>query len=193
MIPTMTDDATYARYVANIIATWHDANSDQLARGRAWYRTANQLATLMAEGNTRAGAGLFAVMSPQKAWAHSAGAASEAGENSAPHGHAEDVSRAAERIMLGEDPLQVLPTDPKTWNLFRCLTEPDDLEAVVIDRHAHEIAVGDVSADADAPDLGSKKLYALFALAYRQAAWKLDETPSVVQAVTWLVHVERAR
>jgi hypothetical protein len=57
MIPTMADDTTLDRYVDNIISVWQRATDDQMQRGRAWYRTANDIATVIAEGNTPRGCG----------------------------------------------------------------------------------------------------------------------------------------
>lgn len=190
MIPTVADDDTQERYVLNIISKWNEANADQLARGRAWYRTANHLATLMSEGNTRAGAGVIAALSPQKAWGYNVRLAREAFENGGEvRGQVRNACEKAEKIMLGANPLDVLPTDSKTWNFYRCIVDPEDAEAVVIDRHAHDIAVGEIFGDADR-GLGAKRRYATLAHAYREAARRLDEIPSVVQAVTWTVQVD---
>lgn len=193
MIPTVADDATHARYVSNIVSLYNQATADQAARGRSWYLTANQLASVMSEGNTRAGAGVIAALSPQKAWLYNVKLAEEAFENNEARGQVGDACRKAERIMLGENPLDVLPTDSKTWNFYRCIVDPDDAEAVVIDRHAHDIAVGEVYGSADRGISKSKKRYATLAHAYREAARQLGEIPSVVQATTWVTHVERER
>lgn len=186
MIPTVADDQTMDRYVFNIISVWERANDDQRARGRSWYRTANDLATVMAEGNTRAGAGVIAALSPLTAWEINIRIARDAFANGEARGHTRNALGKAERIMMGEDPLQVLPADSKTWNFFRAIIDPEDAEAVVIDRHAHDVAVGERYEGRDR-GLSSKRRYATLALAYRIAAQRLDEIPSVVQATTWTV------
>jgi hypothetical protein len=186
MIPTVADEKTLDQYVDNIIAVWRRATDDQATRGRSWYRTANDLATVMAEGNTRAGAGVIAALSPQTAWEYNVKIAREAFANGEARGHVRNALDKAERIMTGEDPLSILPADSKTWNFFRCIVDPEDAEAVVIDRHAHDIAVGERFGSEDR-GLSSKRRYATVALAYRLAAQRLDEIPSVVQAVTWVV------
>jgi hypothetical protein len=144
----------------------------------------------MSDGNTRAGAGVIAALSPQKAWEHNVKLAQEAFANGEARGHVRNACAKAERIMLGEDPLQVLPAELKTWNFFRCISDPEDPEAVVIDRHAHDIAVGEVYGGTDR-GLDNKRRYATLSHAYREAARRLNEIPSVVQAVTWVVHIER--
>jgi hypothetical protein len=186
MIPTMADDTTLGRYVDNIVAVWRRATPEQMTRGRAWYRTANDLATLISDGNTRAGAGVLAALSPHKAWDHTVRLARDAFSEGQARGHVRDALDKAERIMLGEDPLSVLPTDSKTWNFFRAIVDPDDAEAVVVDRHAHDIAAGERYGEQDR-GLSNRRRYATLALAYRLAAQQLDEIPSTVQAVTWVV------
>jgi hypothetical protein len=185
MIPTMADDDTLETYVRNITAVWQRATSEQEAAGRRWYRTANEVATLLADGNTRAGAGVIAALSPQKAWDYNVKLARDAFASGEARGHVGDAVGKAQRIMLGEDPLAVLPEDSKTWNFFRAIIDPDDAEAVVIDRHAHDIAVGERYGNRDR-GLSAKRRYATLALAYRLAAQRLGEIPSVVQAVTWV-------
>ncbi|MFM9442564.1 hypothetical protein [Streptomyces acidiscabies] len=63
-------------------------------------------------------------------------------------------------------------------------------EAVVIDRHAHDIAVGELYGRRDR-GLGSARRYVMLAHCYREAALRLGELPSTVQAVTWVVLTER--
>jgi hypothetical protein len=79
--------------------------------------------------------------------------------------------------------------DMKTGNFYRCIVDPTDAEAVCIDRHAHDIAVGRPYGDADR-GLSAKGRYAVLSLAYRNAAAKLGVLPSVLQATTWVVWTE---
>ena len=179
--------------VANILHIWDSATDDEYARGVAWYRTANQLAELMSEGNTRRGAGVIAALSPMSAWETNLAQAEKAlTAGSATGLHTGDAIRKAEAIMNGADPLSVLPTDSKTWNFFRCIVDPEDAEAVVIDRHAHDIAVGE-SYGSRNRGLSTKSRYATIALAYRLAAARVGALPSTVQAVTWVVWREMER
>ncbi|AXK37692.1 hypothetical protein DVA86_27315 [Streptomyces armeniacus] len=69
------------------------------------------------------------------------------------------------------------------------MADPGDTDAVVIDRHAHDIAVGDIYGRRDRGLSGQR--YELLAAAYREAAQRLGELPSTVQAVTWVVHTDR--
>jgi hypothetical protein len=189
VIPTTADDATQELYVSNIIKTYRSATPAQLAKGREWYPTAHGLAALMADGNVRAGAGVIAALSPQKAWNYNVKLAADAFSNQTVRGHVRDAVQKAERIMLGEDPLHVLPEDSKTWNFFRCIADPSDAEAVVVDRHAFDVAVGETLGNADR-GLSNKRRYTTIAHAYREAARRLDVLPQVLQAVTWTVQVD---
>jgi hypothetical protein len=186
MIPTTADLDTLNGYVENILSVWRDASDEEYEQGRMWYRNANALATMLADGDTRRGAGVIAALSPQKAWQHNVKLADDALRGEI-HGHVRNALEKTERIMMGEDPLAVLPTDSKTWNFFRAIADPEDAEAVVIDRHAHDVAVGERYGELRDRGLSNKNRYATLALAYRLAAQRLGELPSVVQAVTWTV------
>jgi hypothetical protein len=193
MIPTQADDATLVFYVGNITAQWKRATADQEARGRNWYPTAHQLADMMSEGNVKAGAGVIAALSAQKNWLSNIKLAQAAFETEGDvRGHTRDACSKAERIMLGEDPLDVLPEGMKTWHFYRCILDPTDPDAVVVDRHAHDVAVGEIYGS-QPRGLDAPRRYATLAHAYREAARQLGEIPSVVQAVTWVVQVERER
>jgi hypothetical protein len=62
---------------------------------------------------------------------------------------------------------------------------PSDPVAVCVDRHAYDICVGIPLGDWNR-GLSAKGRYALVAQCYWEAAQRLGETPSVVQAVTWV-------
>lgn len=190
MIPTKVDAATREGYVQNIISAYRSATPEQVARGRTWYATAHELATLLADGQTRKGAGVIAALSANKRWSLNTRLARLAFRTGHPSGHVRDALRKAERIMLGEDPEDVLPMSRKTGMFFRCIADPSDPDAVVIDRHAHDIAVGETYGDRER-GLTNANRYALLAHVYREAAQRLGELPSTVQSVTWVAHTER--
>lgn len=200
MIPTVADDATHARYIANIIAVYRTATVDQEFRGRNWYRTAHELAYKMsgadeaptkedAERLTRAAAGVIAALSPQKAWYLNVKLAMGAFATGEVRGQVHNAVAKADKIMRGAHPLDVLPDDSKTWHFYRSIIDPTDPDPVVVDRHAHDIAVGEVYGSADR-GLSNKNRYATIAHAYREAARQLGIIPSVLQAVTWVVQVD---
>jgi hypothetical protein len=189
MITTKPSDSTRRRYIRNIIKVYESATADQRARGANWYPTAHQLADMLSEGNVTMGAGVIAALSANKAWDLNQRIARRAFETGELRGHTAANLEKAAKIMAGVDPTEVLPMDMKTGNFYRCIVDPTDAEAVCIDRHAHDIAVGRPYGDADR-GLSAKGRYAVLSLAYRNAAAKLGVSPSVLQATTWVVWTE---
>ncbi|GHG09898.1 DUF7178 family protein [Streptomyces hydrogenans] len=188
MIPVNPSDSTRRRYVRNIVKVYRQATEDQEARGKSWYRTAHQLADMMSGGNVIAGAGVIAALSANKAWDMNRRLAHDAFAGRV-HGHTGDALGKVVKIMSGVDPAEVLPMGIKTGNFYRCILDPDDAEAVCVDRHAHDIAYGSPQGNRDR-GLSSKGRYAALSLAYRNAAAILGVLPSQVQAVTWVVWTE---
>jgi hypothetical protein len=174
MIPTNPSDTTRRRYIREIITEW--------------YRSAHQLADMLSEGNVQQGAGVIAALSANKAWYLNQRLARDA-FNGNIHGHVANALEKVAKIMTGTDPAEVLPMGLKTGNFYRCILDPEDSEAVVIDRHAHDIALGRPQGDRER-GLQSKGRYAVLSLAYRNAAAKLGILPSVLQATTWIVWTE---
>lgn len=191
MIPVGASEATREQYVRNIIAVWQSATAEQKGRGRGWYRAAHSLASAITGGNARAGAGVIAALSANTSWPQNCRlarrACNEAGLSS---GHLADALRKVASILAGADPEDVLPMERKTGHFFRCIADPEDPDAVVVDRHAHDIAVGETYGNRDR-GLSTAHRYALLAQCYREAAQRLGELPSTVQAVTWIVHTDR--
>ena len=91
----------------------------------------------------------------------------------------------SERILLGEDPRDVLG-GLKVRAFYECLLNPWNPadSAVCIDRHAKSVAVGYPVADKDSTV--TPKQYGLIAAAYRTVANELQVAAHVVQAVTWV-------
>lgn len=193
MIPTKADDAAQKMYVSNIIDCFNSADADQLTRGRNWYQTAREIAIKMVDSDepeaVMVGAGLLAAFSPQKAWYLNVRLATSAAATGEARGHFKDACAKAEKILDGQDPISVLPKDSKTWNFYLCIFDPTDPNPVCIDRHAADVATGEVNGSKDR-GLSVPRRYAIFAHAYREAARQLDEIPSVVQAVTWCVQLD---
>jgi hypothetical protein len=188
MIPTKPSDSTRRRYIANIVKVYNSATPEQRRAGAEWYRRAHELADFLSEGDVVRGAGVIAALSANKAWDMNQRLAHDA-FNGKVHGHTRDNLAKVAKIMAGADPETVLPMSAKTGNFYRCIVDPDDQEAVCIDRHAHDIAVGRPYGDADR-GLSAKGRYAVLSLAYRNAAAKLGVSPSVLQATTWVVWTE---
>jgi hypothetical protein len=190
MIPVTASEETREEFVRNIITTWHSATPEQEQRGRLWYLTAHDLAAALTGGDARTGAGVIAALSAHKTWEENVRLARQACHTGLSNGHFTDALSKAATIMAGADPEDVLPMERKTGHFFRCIADPSDAEAVVIDRHAHDVAVGEIYGNRER-GLSSAARYGLLAGCYREAARRLGELPSTVQAVTWVVHTAR--
>lgn len=192
MIPANPSATTLRRYRDNIISVYESATEDQKLKGKLWYPVAHDLATMIAEGDTRKGAGVIAALSANKSWSENVKIATRALGSGKATGHLRDALVKATRIMNGADPADVLPMAAKTGNFYRCILDPTDPDPVCVDRHAHDIAVGRTYGDADR-GLSSKGRYNALASAYRAAAARLGILPSELQAITWVAQVESLR
>lgn len=190
MIPIRPDAGTREQYVRNIIEVYLSATPDQVRQGRDWYPTAHRMAEMLTDGDVRQGAGLLAALSPQCEWWLNVRLACDAFESGNATGHVGDATSKANRILAGLNPEDVLPMSRKTGQFFRCIVDPSDPEAVCIDRHAHDVAVGERYGSRNR-GLDAHSRYALIAHCYREAAQRLGELPMTVQAVTWVTWRER--
>ncbi|GEK04447.1 hypothetical protein [Streptomyces sp. 1-11] len=190
MIPVKSTEEQRAAYTQAIMDKWKSATLDQKRRGREWYVTAHEFAAEIAAGDTSKGAGVLAALSANKSWAENCRLARKAFAEGAASGHVRDAVTKANRIMAGTHPSEVLPMHIKTGCFYLCIADPENPDAVVIDRHAHDIAVRKIYGQRDR-GLGAIGRYNLLAHCYRAAAQKIGEVPSKVQAVTWVAHIER--
>lgn len=185
MIPIKADREAREYYVRNIISVWSLATPEQEREGRSWYRKANETAFMLADGDVRKGAGLLAALSPQTPWWLNVELACEAYETGTARRHFSDARSKANKILAGVDPASVLPMARKTGHFYRCIADPTDPMAVCIDRHAHDVAVG-VAYGSWSRGLSAHGRYALLAQCYWEAAQRLSQLPSTVQAVSWV-------
>lgn len=190
MIPVKSTQEQRADYTRAITEMWDTATTDQKRRGRDWYVIAHQLALEISGGDAKKGAGVLAALSANTSWAENCRLAQKAFTDGAASGHVRDAITKANRIMAGEDPTEVLPMKLKTGWFYLCIENPEHPESVVIDRHAHDIAVRQVYGQRDR-GLGAQGRYNTLADCYRAAAQTIGEIPSRVQAVTWVAHIER--
>lgn len=185
MITIKCSPADFDRYTSNVLAVWESATPGQEAEGRRWYPMAHSLAEMMCDGDARMGAGLIAALSPQTSWWLNVELASDAYETGRPARHLSDALSKAAKILAGIDPADVLPMDRKTGHFFRCIADPSDPDSVCVDRHAHDVAVGEPFGSRPR-GLTAHGRYRLLADVYRAAARSVGELPSTVQAVTWV-------
>lgn len=185
MIPIKADEEAFQYYVRNIVSVWNIAQREEVDEGRRWYWTAHATALMLADGDIEVGAGLLAALSPQTAWWLNVELACEAFEAGTASRHTADSTSKANRILAGVSPESVLPMHRKTGQFYRCIVDPADPVAVCIDRHAHDVAVG-VPYGYWPRGLSAHGRYALLAQCYWEAAQRVGEIPSVVQAVCWV-------
>lgn len=190
MIPAKPSPAQRGAYTARIIKAFNAAEEPVRQRGLLWYPVAHDLALIVGDGDARKGAGVIAALSANKSWAQNVQLAKDAGKGKV-HGHVGDALRKVKLILEGEDPEEVLPMSSKTGNFYRCIADPADPDPVVIDRHAHDVAVGRVYGIEDR-GLSAAGRYAALAHAYRSAAVRLGVIPQIVQATVWCAHVDSA-
>lgn len=197
-----TAPATLTR---NVTRTYRNATDAHRAHGATWYADARRTAASMlppGEIYTARACAVVAALSPRLTWAGNVDAARLACQLWL-MGHDRDYFVAnvptlkanalkAWRILEGEAPLDVLGGQ-KVRAFYACIVSAgEDPNAVCVDMHAHDIAVGRVTDDATRGTLSTLRGYGAIADAYRRAARILSReygreiSPCEVQAATWV-------
>jgi hypothetical protein len=182
-----------------ILEIYRQATVAELEEGLSWYKDAHAVAVALDPENPRRAAGVLAALSPRMPWERNIMLAARAYEEF--HNYPQDSAWAsgallancvkADRILRGEDPLDVLGGD-KVRAFFETIADPMS-DAVVVDRHAFDVAMGRVTNDESRAALGRVGMYERFAKRYVMAARHLSQetganiSASQVQAVTWTV------
>lgn len=178
-------------YVRRICKVYRAATADELAQGIEWYARARRIAVELDPANPERAAGVIAALSPLMPWSRNVELARRAYALGTVTGALGANCRKAQEILDGADPLNVL-RGQKVRAFYLTIVNPAHPDAVVVDRHAHDVAWGSITTDSTRGGaLSTKKGYAEFCEAYRRAAAILGVTPSQVQAVTWTVHRNR--
>lgn len=169
----------------NILRTYEAATPIEAARGHEWYDLAHLFADKISHGEIKKGAGVIAALSPQKDWLENMYLAQRAFEDGRASGHMGAFVKKADRILDGEEPLDVLGGN-KVRAFYKLILDPTNAHDVCIDRHAFDIAVGEVTDDKARKVLERARGYDLIANLYRQVAKKVEVLPSQLQATTWV-------
>lgn len=177
-------------HVENIIAVFESATREQIVQGMSWYHEAHALALELSPDDVWRGAGVIAAFSPMQRWDINVRNARNAFATGVASGHTKAMCSAAQRILDGEHPLDVLKGD-KTRAFASAIADPDGSTIATIDRHAHDIAMGDVYTD-DTRKIG-RRLFRELSDAYRAAAEQVGIGVAQMQAVTWVVWRETKR
>lgn len=165
---------------------------------RDWYRRAARLAMELDPTNPRRAAAVIAVLSPRTSWPMNVRLARQAYYLHLTQGWngvltlptLGDHARKAARLLSGENPDSVV-SGPKVTAFFRTIADPTLTGAVVVDRHAIDVAFGRVTSDSVRAPFLTARRYGEVAGKYERAAKIISretgETwlPSEVQAVTW--------
>lgn len=192
----------------NITKVFRLASAEQLAFGIEWYERARRLAVELEPADPRKAAAVIAVLSPRLAWSINVRLARQAyamwaANPDSGHENVLALGKAlpcldrngvkAFLILAGSDPDSVVG-GPKVRAFWHTIADPTDPRAVVVDRHAFDVAAGRVTDDATrGATLGRRGGYDGLCDLYRRAAVILSRetgtviSPAMVQAVTWTV------
>lgn len=176
--------------VDNITSRFKSATKEQRQEGVDWYKRANDIAFELGKGDVKKGAGILSALSPAMEWNRNIRAARElVNTGDTTHQYYSSTVTKAKRILEGEDPDTLFneKTGAKTLNFYRNIANPEDPIPVTIDRHAHDIAVGEKGSMTKtlSGHLAGPR-YKHFSEAYRNAAHELGiPIANQVQAVTW--------
>ena len=164
-----------------ILTAFSRCDDRSFAEGVAWYPSAHQLASDLADGDVRCGAGVIASLSPQIQWDRNVGLARDAFADHF-HGQVGDAIRKA-RACMWKDPDEVLPHGKKTWHFYHTILNPLTTEHVTVDRHACAVAEG-IGIRIDPGSIGVVRYRTVLA-DYLDAADYLGRPVSEVQAIVW--------
>lgn len=168
----------------HILEVFAAATVAEIEEGLSWYADAHAVATHLDPEDPARAAGVLAALSPRTNWGRNVNLAARAYADGAASRTMRMCVEAADRILAGADPLEVL-AGPKVRAFYACIADPGCPE-VVVDRHAFDVAVGRVTNDTTRNALARVGVYERFAHHYTLAADRLDLLPSQVQSVTWL-------
>jgi len=184
------------RYAANILAMYLDADDATRAAGAVWYALERERCS---DHGKRYGltldavAGAASAISPGLRWEHALSYvnALQFNPRAAVPTYNKLFVRRAVAILKGARPEDVL--GGLKVRAFYGLLSGHDLDAVVIDGHAWNIARGEFEVFRKRPDYKpsagmevTKKRYRLATLAYREIADLMGEPAHSVQAATWI-------
>lgn len=183
--------------VDNVLAVYRGASADNIRFGLSWYYVAHNAALTMGGGRAwhlSRNAGIIAALSPMNGWDNNVRKArqlvsqrgrvtiTESGGNGIGLGN--NVAKAI-AIYRGAEPLDILGGD-KVRAFYQTILDPSADIDPVIDRHAFDIAVGEVTDEKRRGILGRKGVYSDFARVYRIAAKQAGIGASQMQAITWV-------
>lgn len=171
-------------YSTNIVDVYLRATEDDIIEGMNWYSYAHTLAHEWANGDVWKGAGVIAAYSPLTPWYRNMQLAQTSlFWNGARTDSLGNSVRAAQRIIEGEHPLDVLK-GLKTRAFASAIATNGQTELVTIDSHAYSIAVG-IPVPVKKAKIGVR-LYRELSAAYCDVSDMTGYAPAIIQAITWI-------
>lgn len=173
--------------VENVMLAYLSASEAQVTEGMTWYDDAHTFARSLDPVRWHRAAGVIAALSPMNGWKNNKAKAAQLyaqNGNGAGCGLYKNVSKAI-AIYNGEDAYDVLGGD-KVRAFYSTIVDPRGDCIPVIDRHAFDIAIGQVTNDKARAILGRKGVYSSFADVYREAAELAGISAAQIQAITWV-------
>ena len=195
--------ATHRRYQSDnlVKGSWRNVEDSYLGAsptshqdGENWYPLANLIATKVGNGNTKMGAGILAVLSPQKDWDVNIALAFELVATGWTRGQTTANNSKAVRILRGENPDTMLlgskgKGGAKVSAFYRAILHPTIDNLPVIDRHAIAVYYGKTPSKAEIRRVfDSARTVKRIQSAYIRVAKKYNVPYNVVQSVTWVDH-----
>ena len=181
----------------NIEKVWEQHTLDDFNQGKMWYREANQFSLEVAEKynvTPVVSAGVLSALSPLKEWElnkritdnffHRVNVNPEHGWKGVGH-YATQKKKAWDIYSLVNPMVEEVSKilhGLKTVNFFGCIVDPDNTEAVCVDRHMIRVAV-----DTDNLKI-TEKQYLFLKKEYLNFANRVDMIPCHAQAVLWCTY-----
>lgn len=182
---------TVRLHTRNVTGVFRQATASEREEGKAWYETARAFALTLDPSDPGRAAAIIAALSPRLEWGRNMRAAEDVYAGRAPKVLGLNADKA-NRILAGEDPGSVLK-GPKVTAFWYAITDPSDRRAIVIDRHAFDVAAGKSLTDPVRTVLLSRvgvydKACETYVRAARIVSRELGEvwTPPEVQAAAWV-------
>ena len=152
-----------------------------------WYQDANLYAAKLAQEynyTTAQICGVIAAFSPLKSWTENK-VITELYLKSGKCKHTKTMKNKAAAILKTTDieEIAVILNGNKITSFFLNMLQPNNTEAVTIDRHAIAIILGRPIKENEGNF--TDKQYLFFVNCYKIAAKKLDIVPSLLQSATW--------
>lgn len=173
-------------FAENIVACFDRATPAEFQDGMHWYPRAHEFARDLDSDVWRA-AGVIAALSAQKEWNLNMRLAMRAYLTGTVIGNTGVQNGKAQRILDGNhspDEILSILNGEKTKQFATAIAQNGISDIAVIDRHAHDIAMGRVF-DNDKRVIG-KVLYRTMAEAYYQASIEAGISVAQIQAITWV-------